>query len=298
MNTLKTIFLLTGLMALFLFIGRAFGGQTGMIYAFIFACLTNVFGYFFSDRMVLAAYGARPATETDHPSLVRAVRSLAIKANIPEPRVYIIDSDVPNAFATGRNPRHAAVAATRGILNRLNAEELEGVLGHELSHVLHRDILISTIAATLAGAIMMLAHFARWGAIFGGYGSRDSENRSSGFELLAIALFAPLAATLIQLAVSRSREYDADRAGAELTGHPLNLANALRKIAMDNAATDEPLTTNPATAHMFIINPLSGQRLAALFSTHPPTAERIKRLEAMTPAGFDVRHPQSPRVIY
>jgi heat shock protein HtpX len=298
MNALKTFFLLTGLMALFLFIGRMLGGQTGMIYAFGFACVMNVGSYWFSDKIVLATYGAKPAMEADHPKLIRAVRSLAQKANIPEPKVYIIDSDVPNAFATGRSPQHAAVAATQGILNLLNDEELEGVLGHELTHVLHRDILISSIAATLAGAIMMLAHMARWGAMFSGFGNRDGESRNSGLELLVLAIVAPLAATLIQLAVSRSREYDADHGGATLTGDPLSLANALRKISIGNVNPEVPLTRSPATAHMFICNPLNGQGIAALFSTHPPTPERIKRLEAMTPTGSATLNQPPRRVVY
>jgi heat shock protein HtpX len=298
MNVLKTFFLLTGLMALFLVVGRVLGGQTGMVYAFIFACVMNLGSYWFSDKIILATYGAKPVTEGDHPKLIRAVRSLAQKANIPEPRVYIIESDVPNAFATGRSPQHAAVAATTGILNILDDEELEGVLGHELTHVLHRDILISTIAATLAGAIMMLANMARWGALFGGFSSRDGESRNSGLELIVLAILAPLAATLIQLAVSRSREYDADQGGATLTGDPMSLANALRKISVGNAEADVPLTTSPATAHMFICNPLSGRGIAALFSTHPPTAERIKRLEAMTPTGSATLNQPPRRVVY
>jgi heat shock protein HtpX len=292
MNALKTFFLLTGLMALFMAVGRVLGGQTGMVYAFVLACVMNLGSYWFSDKIVLATYGARPANEADHPKLIRAVRSLAQKANIPEPRVYIIESQVPNAFATGRSPQHAAVAATQGILDMLDDDELEGVLGHELTHVLHRDILISSIAATLAGAIMMLSSMARWGALFGGFSSRDNEERGGGLEFLVMILLAPLAATLIQLAVSRSREYDADHGGAVLTGNPHSLASALRKISIGNAEADVPLTTNPATAHMFICNPLRGQTLAALFSTHPPTADRIKRLEAMAQTGSaTLNHP-------
>jgi heat shock protein HtpX len=294
-NTLKTFLLLTGLMALFIFVGRLAGGQTGMIYAFIFACVMNFVSYWFSDKIVLMSYGAKEVSEAQAPDLYKIVRRLALKANIPVPKVYVINSPVPNAFATGRNPQHAAIAATSGILERLNGQELEGVLGHELSHVLHRDILISTVAATVAGAVMMLASMARWGLMFGGYGGRDREERGGGLELLIVALLAPLAASLIQMAISRSREYDADRGGAELTGHPLSLASALQKIAVDNAHAPVPLTTNPATAHLFIMNPLRGGGLMTLFSTHPPTAERIKRLEAMA----TMTSPSyAPRVVY
>jgi heat shock protein HtpX len=293
MNVMKTFLLMTGLMALFLFVGRAMGGTVGMEYAFLLACGMNIFSYWFSDKMVLAMYRAQPVPETDDSVLMRTVRRLAHKANIPMPRVYIIDSDVPNAFATGRNPRHAAVAATSGILDLLNEHELEGVLGHELSHVIHRDILTSTIAATFAGAIMMLRQMAWWGAMFGG--SRDRENRGGGLELLVVMIVAPLAATLIQLAISRSREYDADKGGAILTGDPMSLASALSKISVGNAQARVPLTTNPATAHLFICNPLKGEGLMALFSTHPPTPERIKRLEAMAGVTSSFKTPQ---VIY
>jgi heat shock protein HtpX len=295
MNTLKTFLLLAGLMALFLWIGRMVAGQAGMMYAFILACVMNFMSYWFSDKLVLAMYGAKPVSATDAPELYHTVEKLAQRANIPMPRVYIIQSPVPNAFATGRNPSHAAVAATTGILERLNRSELEGVLGHELSHVIHRDTLISAVAATVAGAIMMLGNMMRWGAMMGGYGGRDRENRGGGLELLFVALLAPIAASLIQLAISRSREYEADRGGAELTGQPLSLAGALQKIASDNAQAPVPLTSNPATAHLFIVNPLHGGGLAGLFSTHPPTAERVRRLEAM--AGT-VHAPHTPRVVY
>ncbi|HVO33488.1 MAG TPA: zinc metalloprotease HtpX [Elusimicrobiota bacterium] len=295
MNAIKTFLLLAGLTALFLFIGGALGGRGGMESAFIFACIMNLGSYWFSDKIVLAMYRARPVSETEAPELVRIVKMLAVKANIPTPKVYIIDSDVPNAFATGRNPEHAAVAATTGILNILDDDELEGVLGHELSHVFHRDILISSLAATLAGAIMMLANMARWGMMFGGFGGRDREERGGGLELLVVAILAPLAASLIQLAISRSREYDADRGGAELTQNPLSLARALQKISDGNMHARVPLTTNPATAHLFITNPLRGEGLMALFSTHPPTAERIRRLEEMA-AKMSPYH--APRIVY
>jgi len=287
---------MTGLMALFLAIGNVMGGQVGMEYAFVLACGMNIFSYWFSDKMVLAMYRAKPVPETDDTGLVRTVRRLAHKANIPMPRVYIIDSDVPNAFATGRNPQHAAVAATSGILEMLNEHELEGVLGHELSHVIHRDILISSIAATFAGAIMMLRQMAWFGALFGGMGGRGrEERRGGGLEFLVVMIVAPLAATLIQLAISRSREFDADKSGAQLTGDPLSLASALSKISVGNAHAQVPLTTSPATAHLFICNPLKGEGLMALFSTHPPTAERIRRLEAMAGVSSSFKTPQ---VIY
>ena len=281
-------------MALFIFVGRLAGGQVGMVYAFGLACVMNFVSYWFSDKIILMSYGAKEVSDSQAPDLYKIVRRLAQTAKIPLPRIYIIDSPVPNAFATGRNPNHAAIAATSGILDRLSDQELEGVLGHELSHVFHRDILISTIAATFAGAVMMLGSMVRWGMMFGGYGGRDRENRG-GLELLVVALLAPFAASLIQLAISRSREYDADRGGAELTGHPLALASALQKISADNAHAPVPLTTNPATAHLFIMNPLRGGGLMSLFSTHPPTAERIKRLEAMASA---VSFAHAPRVVY
>lgn len=296
MNNLKTFLLMVGLMALFLFVGNVMGGRAGMQTAFMLACAINLFSYWFSDKMVLAMSGAKPVPETDDTGLVRTVRRLAHKAGIPMPRVYLIDSPVPNAFATGRNPQHAAVAATSGIVEMLSEHELEGVLGHELSHVIHRDILLSTVAATMAGAIMMLRQMAWWGAMFGGMGRRDRNERGGGLELLVVMIVAPLAATLIQLAISRSREFDADKGGAELTGDPLSLASALGKISVGNAQARVPLTSNPSTAHLFICNPLKGEGLMALFSTHPPTAERIKRLEAMAVAGTPSF--KTPQVIY
>ncbi len=295
MNILKTVLLLTGLMALFMFIGAQLGGQTGMMYAFVLACVMNFGSYWFSDKIVLMSFGAKEATKEQAPELYGIVQRLALKANIPMPKVYIMNSPIANAFATGRNPQHAAVAATTGILERLDSKELEGVIGHELSHVFNRDILISAIAATFAGAIMMLANMARWGMMFGGYGGRDRDNRGGGLELLVVALLAPLAAALIQMAISRSREYQADHSGALLTGDPLSLASALQKIAVDNSRARVPLTRNPAAAHLFIMNPLKGETLLHLFSTHPPTSERIKRLEAMSSDRISLN---TPRVVY
>lgn len=294
MNTMKTFLLMTGLMALFLFIGKALGGQTGMIYALVMACGMNLISYWFSDKIVLMMYGAKAVPETDDTGLVRIARRLAHKAGIPMPKVYLINSPVPNAFATGRNPQHAAIAATTGILDMLSEKELEGVLGHELSHVIHRDILISTIAATFAGAIMFLRQMAWFGAMFGG-GRRDRDERGGGLELLVVMIVAPLAATMIQMAISRSREYDADKGGAELTGDPMALAHALAKISIGNTHARVPLTDNPATAHLFICNPLRGEGLMTLFSTHPPTTERIKRLEAM--AGVTTAKVGMPELI-
>jgi heat shock protein HtpX len=295
MNRLKTFLLMAGLMALFLSIGQVLGGQTGMIYAFVLACGMNFISYWFSDKIVLAMYGAKPVAETADTPLIRITRRLAHKANIPMPKVYVINSPVPNAFATGRNPQHAAIAATTGIMEILSERELEGVLGHELCHVLHRDILISTVAATIAGAIMMLRQVAWWGSMFGGH--RDRDSRGSGIELLVVMIVAPLAATLIQLAISRSREFEADKGGATLTGDPMSLASALAKISAGNAHARVPLSTNPATAHLFICNPLKGADFASLFSTHPPTAERVKRLEAMV-GGSTHGYANIPQLIH
>lgn len=290
MNSIKTLVLLLAMTGLFLIVGNAMGGQQGMYYAFILACVMNFASYWFSDKIVLAMYGAKPASEQNAPELLRTVQKLATKANIPMPKVYIVNSPVPNAFATGRNPKHAAVAATTGILERLNPRELEGVLGHELAHVFNRDILISTIAATLAGSIMMLSRMAFW---FGGAHHNDRE-RGGGNPLVGIIalVLAPVAAMLIQMAVSRSREYEADKSGAGLTGDPMSLASALIKISEGNIQARTPLTDNPATAHMFICNPLRGESLLSLFSTHPPMKERVKRLEAMVGTTSSVKTPQ------
>lgn len=279
LNTIKTALLLGLLTVLFIFIGGLLGGRTGMMIAFIFALGMNFFSYWFSDKIVLSLYRAKQVTESEAPRLYAIVRRLTQKAGLPMPKIYIIQSPTPNAFATGRNPSHAAVAVTTGILELLDEDELEGVLGHELAHIYGRDILISTIAASIAGAVMMLADWARWAFIFGGFRSDDDDNPGGAFAALIAMIIAPIAALLIQMAVSRSREYLADERGAKLTGKPLALANALRKIAYGVQAA--PMDANPATAHMFIMNPLSGRNILNLFSTHPPVEERIKRLEQM-----------------
>lgn len=283
MHTFRTTLLLTALTLLLLFIGQAFGGHNGLVIAFVFALIMNFGAYWLSDKIVLAAYRAQQVTSEQAPELYQIVYELSQKAQLPMPKIYIIQMATPNAFATGRNPKNAAVAVTTGILEILNRDELKGVLAHELSHVLHRDTLTSTIAATIAGAITMLAHLAQWGMIFG---MGRSNERDEGFGLLGsilMIILAPLAASLIQFAISRSREYAADQAGAEISEMPLALANALRKLEAGNRALpSESAASHPATAHLFIVNPLTGTQLLSLFSTHPPTEERIKRLEAMT----------------
>jgi heat shock protein HtpX len=279
MNTfIKTTFLLGVMTGLLLLIGGLLGGRGGIVIAFFFAAIFNFGSYWFSDKIVLKAYGAKPLDASNAPELYSIVNELAHSAGIPMPRLYMIDSDTPNAFATGRNPSHAAVAVTRGIMRICDREEIKGVLGHELSHVINRDILTSSIAATLAGAIMMLGSMVRWGAIFG-LGRGDEDEGGGIIGLIVIGVLAPIAATLIQLAISRTREYQADASGARLTHNPFNLANALRKLEAWNERM--PLDASPATAHLFIVNPLSGQGIARLFSTHPPIEERIRRLEQM-----------------
>ena len=278
-SMLKTGVLLGVLTALFVVIGYALGGQQGMVVAFAFAVAMNMFSYWFSDKIVLAMYGARPISEAEAPRLYAIVRRLATRAQIPMPPVYLIPTDAPNAFATGRSPDHAAVAVTEGIMRILDEDELEGVLAHELSHVRNRDVLISTIAATLAGAITYLAHMMQWAAFFGGGRSSDDEEGGSPWAMLLLAILAPFAAMLVQLAVSRAREYQADASGARLAGRSSGLAKALEKL--ETAARAEPMPANPATAHLFIVNPLSGQTLMRLFSTHPPIEDRIRRLRAM-----------------
>ena len=278
-NVLKTGLLLGVLTALFVLGGRVIAVEQGMIVGFVLAAIMNFVSYWFSDKIVLKMYGAQPVDEAQAPGLHAMVRRLATRAQIPMPRIYVIPSDTPNAFATGRNPHHAAVAVTEGIMRILDEDELEGVLAHELSHVTNRDVLISTIAATLAGAITYLAHMAQWAAFFGGRSRDDDEGGSNPLVMMLFAILAPIAAMLVQLAVSRSREFQADASGARLAGRTYGLAKALEKIEV--ASHVEPLPATPATAHLFIVNPLTAQSFARLFSTHPPTEERIARLRAM-----------------
>jgi heat shock protein HtpX len=283
MNQFKTFILMLVLTGLFILVGSAIGGRNGAVYAFIFAALMNFFAYWFSDKIVLRMYGAQPVSQSEAPELYQIVGELVNKASLPMPKVYIIENDTPNAFATGRNPEHAAVAVTSGILRILSKEELMGVIGHELSHIQHRDILISTIAATIAGAISMLASMARWGAIFGV--GRSDDDEGGGGNILFVLLFtmvASVSAMLIQMAISRSREYLADEGGAHLSD-PLSLAKALGKLEV--AAQRIPMNANPSTAHMFIVNPLRGGGVLSLFSTHPPIEERIAKLEEMARTG-------------
>ncbi|MBI4627092.1 MAG: zinc metalloprotease HtpX, partial [Candidatus Rokubacteria bacterium] len=275
----KTGLLLAVLTAMLVLIGGAIGGQQGMAVAFVMALLMNFASYWFSDRIVLAMYGARPVDEAAAPGLHAIVRRLTTRAGLPMPRVYLLPEDTPNAFATGRDPRHAAVAVTEGIMRVLDADELEGVLAHELAHVKNRDVLISTIAATLAGAITYLAHMAQWAAMFGGRSSDDDEGGSNPIGLVLMAVLAPIAAMLVQLAVSRAREFEADATGARIAGRTAGLAQALGKLQLANQAA--PMAANPSTAHLFIVNPLSGSALLRLFSTHPPLEERIARLRGL-----------------
>jgi heat shock protein HtpX len=279
MNNIKTMFLLVTLTLILIWAGAAMGGKQGMTIALIFALGMNFFAYWFSDKIVLKMYKAKEVTEAEAPDLYGTVRRLAQKAEIPMPRVYIIDQEQPNAFATGRNPQHAAVAVTTGIMRILSKEELQGVIGHELAHVKHRDILISTIAATIAGAISFLAQMAQWAMIFGGHRGDDEEG-GSPIAAIIMMIVGPIAALIIQMAISRSREYVADEGGARIAGNPRYLSEALRKLHM--ASQKIPMDANPATSHMFIVNPLSGGGILKLFSTHPPIEERISRLESMS----------------
>ncbi len=277
MNTVKSFILMLAMTMLLLIVGQLAGGNHGMVMALIFAGVMNFVSYWFSDKIVLFMYHAKEIKETEDPKIYAIVRRLIQSANLPMPKIYYINSPMPNAFATGRNPKHAAVAVTSSILELLNEEELMGVLAHELSHVRNRDILLSTLAATAAGAIFMLARMAQFAAIFGG-GSRDN-NRNNGLGLIVIAIIAPIAALLIQMAISRSREFEADKSGAEISKKPLALAHALKKLS--DGIKRNPVEVNPTTAHMFIMSPFTGKSLFTLFSTHPPMEERVKRLEKM-----------------
>ena len=282
MNTLKTGLLLGALTGLLMLIGGWFGGRNGVFIAFLFAMAMNFGSYWFSDKIVLRMYHAQPVSESEAPELYAMVKDLALRASMPMPRVYIIPEGTPNAFATGRNEQHAVVAVTEGLLRILSRDELEGVLSHEMTHIRNRDILIGSIAATLAGAIVMLANMAQWTAMFGGGGHDDDEGGGSNiFGLIFMAMLAPIAATLIQMAISRSREFLADEGGARISGKPYGLAGALEKLSQASRAI--PMNANPSTAHMFIVNPLTGRSLMNLFSTHPPIEERIARLRSMRP---------------
>jgi heat shock protein HtpX len=278
MNTVKTLGLMVFMTLLLVFVGAALGGRSGMIMAFAMAAIMNVGMYWFSDKIVLRMYKAQPVTEAEAPELHGIVRTLVQKAGLPMPKVYIIPDETPNAFATGRNPEHAVVAVTQGIMRILSREELSGVIAHELAHIKHRDMLTGTIVATIAGAISMLAQMAQWSMIFGG--RRDDDEGGSPIVALVMMIVAPIAAMLVQMAISRTREFEADKGGAQIAGSPSGLANALLKLEKGSQLV--PMTdAKPATAHMFIVNPLTGGGLLKLFSTHPPIAERVARLNEM-----------------
>lgn len=281
MNTVKTTLLMTVLTVMLVIIGNFIGGNNGMIFAFLFATVMNFGSYWFSDKIVLAMYRAKEITREQNPVIFDIVQDLTMRAGLPMPRVYMIQSEQPNAFATGRDPQHAAVAVTDGIMQLMPKNEIRGVIAHELAHVKHRDILISSIAATFAGAISMLANMAQWAMIFGGYGGRGSrdDEGSNPIAALVMIIVAPIAAMMVQMAISRSREFDADAGGAKISGDPMALANALRHL--ETAKAEIPMKATPATAHMFIVNPLSGKSMMNMFSTHPPIEERIARLEEM-----------------
>jgi heat shock protein HtpX len=291
-NQFRTALLLAAMTVFVIFIGRLIGGQGGMVLAFVLAVGMNFFSYWFSDKMVLRMYRAQEATADQAPELHQIVATLAQRANLPMPRIFIIPKDAPNAFATGRNPQHAVVAVTRGLLKLMNRDEIMGVLAHEMGHVNNRDILIGSIAATMAGAVMMLASMARWAAIFGGGGGDDDNGRLGGIGLLVMSFLAPIGAMIIQMAISRSREYQADATGARLAGSSAGLADALGKLG--SYTRQLPMNANPSTAHMFIVNPLSGRGLQNLFSTHPPLEERIARLRGGHPPAGYTGGPEPP----
>jgi heat shock protein HtpX len=282
MNTIRTTLLLGALTGLLMLIGGYFGGKSGVVIAFLFAMVMNFGSYWFSDKIVLRMYKAQEISESQAPELYGIVKNLALRGDLPMPRVYVIPENTPNAFATGRDENHAVVAVTEGITRILNRDELEGVIGHELTHIKNKDMLIGSIAATLAGAIVMLANMAQWAAIFGGVSRDDDEGGGGLIGLILMAILAPIAATVIQMAISRSREFLADAGGAKISGKPYGLAGALEKLQRASQAI--PMDANPSTAHMFIVNPLTGGSLMSLFSTHPPLEERIARLKSMRPA--------------
>lgn len=293
MNTIKTFILMFLMLLVFGWIGRSFGGEQGMIMAFLFAVVTNFVMYWFSDKIVLMMYRAKELKEGDAPELMRVVRNLSLKENLPMPKCYLIQTPTPNAFATGRSPHHASVAVTTGIMDILSEPELETVIAHELSHIKHRDILVSTVAATLAAAITMLARLGQWAMIFGGgYGRRDDREGGGGLGMLLTIIIAPIAAILIQMAISRSREYVADAGSARMTNRPLSLASALRKL--EQAGKQIPMAANPSTAHMFIVSPLHGNGVLSLFSTHPPVAKRVAALEKLD---NDLKMAGMPKII-
>lgn len=279
MNNIKTVILLGALTGLFLFIGGAVGGQGGMIIALVFAGIMNLVAYWFSDSIVLRSYGAQPLSETEAPEIHRMIEELCSNAGIPKPKVYFINEESPNAFATGRNPEHGAIVLSNGIMKLMARDELKGVIAHELSHIRHRDTLIQSIAATIGGAIMFLGYQMRWFAFFTGGGGHDDDDNGGILGLLAMAILAPIAAFLIQMAISRSREYIADQGAAELSHSPYGLASALEKLGIYSKRI--PMEASQQTAHLFIVSPLSGKGFASIFSTHPPLEERIARLRAM-----------------
>ena len=284
MNTVKTVFLMTLMMVILMLVGSFLGGERGLMLAFIISLALNFVSYWFSDKIVLMMYRAKEATQAEAPRLYSLVARIASAASLPMPKIYIIPKDTPNAFATGRNPDHAAVAATEGILKLLSDDELEGVLAHEFAHIKHRDILTGTVVATMVGTITFVARMAGWAMMFGGAGGRDDRRNSGGLGELLMLILAPIAAVVVQMAISRSREFAADEEGARICGRPLSLASALEKLerGIERVPMENP---SPSTAHLFILNPLSGRGISKLFSTHPPLSERIERLQQMAMGG-------------